>query len=337
MSHHDRTEILRRTDLAGLLDGLTTRGGAGLRPRWRCPDPDHEDRNPSVSIRVSNGIGRWRCWSCGMGGTAVDALVVARRMTVGEALGHLARGALVDPVYSQDQEAQDVPVALHRSVVRYAQACHSVLKSRTGAPVLEWLTDDRALSPSVLRANLVGADPGPHLLRRRRGLPRAGLAAVLPSFSHKGAVTYAQARYLDPATPTKYGNPVRKLGSNPGLSWTRTPRLIDPRVLVACEGVIDGLTAATAGFSSVAILGATYPSTRLADEIAEGAGSRRVVIAFDGDEAGRVASERLVTLLDTRGVNGAVCSLPEGADLNSLVCEGQSLADIPGIWLEVRS
>lgn len=319
MSGPDRTEVLRRTDLAAVLDALTARAQGGLRPRWRCPDPDHEDRHPSVSMRVVNDIGRWRCWACGRGGTAIDALVAARRLTVGEAIRHLAENAHVEPIrHPEDQPA--TPVPLHPTVVAYTEACARVLSTRAGAPVLSWLTGERAISVDVICANLVGADPGPDLLRRRRGLPRGGRAAVLPSFDADGTVSYVQARYLDPDAPTKYGNPVARLGSNPGLSWTRCQPASGP--LIVCEGVIDALTAATAGLASVAVLGATYPSQRMADQIARGAGSRPVVIAFDGDEPGRIAAERLQGMLADRRVDAGVCDLPDGADLNSLARGG---------------
>lgn len=319
MSGPNRTEVLRRTDLAAVLDALTFRAQGGLRPRWRCPDPDHEDRHPSVSMRVVNGIGRWRCWACGRGGTAIDALVAARRLTVGEAIRHLAETAHIEPIHHPDDQPAE-PVPLHPAVVSYADACARVLSTRAGAPVLSWLTGVRGISVDVIRANLVGADPGPDLLRRRRGLPRVGRAAVFPSFDLDGDISYVQVRYLDADAPTKYGNPVARLGSNPGLSWTRTEA--PSSALIVCEGVIDALTAASAGLASVAVLGATYPSRRIADQIAAGADGRRLVVAFDGDEAGRIAAERLRQLLVNRSVDTAVCDLPDGVDLNSLSLRG---------------
>jgi DNA primase len=270
-------------------------------------------------MRVVNDIGRWRCWACGRGGTAIDALVAARRLTVGEAIRHLAENAHFEPIRHPDDQPA-TPVSLHPAVVSYAEACARVLSTRAGAPVLSWLTDERGIAVDVIRANLVGADPGPDLLRRRRGLPRARRAAVLPSFDADGNVSYVQARYLDPDAPTKYGNPVTRLGSNPGLSWTRGQPSSAP--LLVCEGVLDALTAATAGLASVAVLGATYPSQRMADQIARGAGSRPLVIAFDGDEPGRIAAERLQGMLADRGVDAGVCDLPDGADLNSLARQG---------------
>lgn len=312
----DRKELLRRVDLAALLDRLTPPAERKQRRRWRCPDPDHEDRHPSVSMRVVNGIGRWRCWSCGRGGTAIDVLVVARGLAVGEAIHQLATVAHVGPVpYDPTPEK---PVPLHPSVERYVRACHRILRSNSGRPVLEWLATVRQLDTEVLEANQVGADPGPRLLRRQRGLPRAGVAAVLPVLDTAGTLAYVQARYLDPTAKSKYGNPVRRLGTNPGLAWTVTPTVRHPGRIIVCEGILDALTAATAGLDAVAVLGATYPSIRVAQTIADNVDGRQILIAFDGDDTGRIASARLAQLLTPRGHVARTIELPEGADLNTL-------------------
>jgi DNA primase len=324
MGRIDRDELLRRVDLADLLDRLAPPAGVTVRRRWRCIHPDHEDRHPSLSMRVVDGIGRWRCWSCGRGGTAIDALVAARGLNVGQAIEQLSARARVAPI---PHEETHEPVPLHPSVARYVDACQRVLYAKTGRPVLDWLTQERGLSLEVLEANAVGADPGPALLRRRRGLPRAGVAAVLPAHGPDGRLAYVQARYLDPEDGRKYGNPVSRLGSNPRLAWIRTPLPRRSDRLIVCEGVIDALTAAAAGLHSVAVLGATYPSIAVADTIAAHAGGRQVVVAFDGDEPGRIAAHRLHDLLAVRSVDNRVWDLPDGADFNGLALTDPAWAD----------
>jgi DNA primase len=321
----DPDELLRRVDLARLLDALAPPAARTVRRRWRCPDPDHEDRHPSVSMRIVGGIGRWRCWSCGRGGTAIDALVAARGLTVGQAIEQLSAQALLAPI--ENEPADPEPVPLHPSVSRYVDACHRVLFTRTGRPVLDWLSRDRVLAVGILRANRVGADPGPDLLGRRRGLPRSGVGAVLPAYDSDGNLTYVQTRYLAAGHGPKYGNPVTRLGHNPRLAWTRTPAPRRSDLLVVCEGIIDALTAATSGLDAVALLGATYPSSGVADAIAAHTGDRQVVVAFDGDDPGRIAAQRLHDLLVARKVDVRVWDLPEGTDLNGLAQADASWAE----------
>ena len=92
----DRDDLLRRTDLAVLLDELSPRPPTrlGQNARWRCINPGHDDHHPSITMFTDRrGIQRWKCWSGGHGGTAIDALLVARGGTIADALAELERRA----------------------------------------------------------------------------------------------------------------------------------------------------------------------------------------------------------------------------------------------------
>jgi hypothetical protein len=243
-------------------------------------------------------------------------LVAARGLTVGQAIDQLAARGLPAPIEHNPVNRERVP--LHPSVARYVDACHRVLFTNTGRPVLDWLIRSRELSLEVLEANRIGADPGPSLFRRRKGLPRGGVAAVLPAFDPDGGLAYVQARYLDPEAGRKFGNPVARLGSNPGLAWIHTPDPSFPEFLMVCEGILDGLTAATAGFHAVAVLGATYPSIAIAGTIAAHSEGREIVVAFDGDDAGHTAAARLTRMLRDRDVTTSVLPMNDGEDLNQM-------------------
>jgi DNA primase len=317
----DRDEVLRRVDLAALLDQLSPappyRMGRAL--RWRCIDPNHEDARPSVTMFVDQrGIGRWKCWSGGHGGTAIDALVVARGMTVGGALDELALGAGVatvsEPCQPDRALVPKVTVQLDSCVIRYVEACERILWTPTGRRVLRYLVEERGLDPEVLRVNRVGADPGPDVLRRPSGLPRGGVAAVLPALSCDGAITYAQARYLvPPEGRSKYDNPSSRLCANPRLGWVSPGVPAQPQIVV-CEGIIDALTVASNGHSAAAVLGATYVSAHLAQELIDGAAGRPMVVLFDRDAAGDAAADRLASLL---GGHATVKHLDPALDANA--------------------
>ncbi|MGH9286342.1 MAG: toprim domain-containing protein, partial [Acidimicrobiales bacterium] len=53
---------------------------------------------------------------------------------------------------------------------------------------------------------------------------------------------------------------------------------------------------------------------------------RRVVVAFDADDAGRAGSERLVALLADRAVTVSPAPLPPGLDLNEWARRGPGWA-----------
>ncbi len=320
----DRDDIIGRVDLAGLLDKLSPSpaGQPGLKGRWRCVDPGHADDHPSLSMfRDHRGSERWRCWSGGHGGTALDAVMLARGVGVREAFEWLADYAnMPQPIHisrrapSTNRASGEPPDVC---VVDYVDHCARWLWSPRGRPVRDWL-HDRGLEDEVLRSNRVGADPGPQSLRRPRGLPSGGAAATFPALGYSGAVTYVQARYLSPPPHrSKYDNPSAVLASNPRTSWSHalTAPLRDAPLIV-CEGIPDALIAAQTGCLAVAVLGASYPDDRVADAIVAGAAGRPIVVCFDSDTAGRSATHRLVELFHVRGVQADVVSPPDGMDVS---------------------
>ena len=127
-------------------------------------------------------------------------------------------------------------------------------------------------------------------MRRARGLPYgADVAAVLPALDPAGNLTYVQARYLHPdATGRKYDNPAAALAPHPRLAF---PAATGQRagVLLVCEGIPDALTAAQAGYRSVALLGAHTPDPAVAARLANHATNLGldVAIVCDPDPAGR--------------------------------------------------
>lgn len=305
----DRDELLARIDLAQVLDALTTGHGAGHRRTWNCPDADHPDVHPSVTVRTdSRGVQRWRCWSGGHGGTAIDAVVAARRLDVGDAIhwldehyAHL-RPIERDPPPPRRPAGQPAP-----EVVAYVERCAKLLWSGSGRQVREWL-NARGYPDDVLAANKIGADPGRRYLPRPTGFPGGWPAAVYPALDPDGVVMYFQARYLEPPEGRgKYDNPSARWATNPRLGWVRPARssVEGARTLVVTEGIADALAAARLGHDAVGILGTAAIDSASAQGIATWARERsdRVVVCFDGDDAGEAGARRVVDQLTAAGID----------------------------------
>ena len=336
----DRDDLLRRTDLAALLDELSPSPPTrlGQNARWRCIDPGHDDQHPSISMFTDRrGVQRWRCWSGGHGGTAIDAILIAHGGTVAEAMAELERRAGIPRDDERDRsfnsapsprQSQEVPIS--PGLLEYVSACERLLWRPIGRPILDYMVHERGLAPGVLEKNRVGADPGPAVLRRAVGLPRGGPAAVLPTLGLSGQVAYVQARYLDPAEGhPKYDNPASRLAVNPRIGWASPAREQPSSILLVCEGVIDALAVAGAGWPAVAVLGATYVDGRLVSELVHGAAGRHILIAFDGDQAGRRAAVSLSAGLESMEVQSKQVCLPPGRDVSDVLHES-------GTWLSQR-
>jgi len=59
--------ILNNIDIRAVLDKLNIRSLMSGK-RYQCPNPCHEDRHPSMSVKNN----RWRCFSCGAHGGVID-------------------------------------------------------------------------------------------------------------------------------------------------------------------------------------------------------------------------------------------------------------------------
>ena len=132
----DRDDLLARVDLAQLLDALTTGHGHGRRRTWNCPDPEHPDVHPSVTVHTTaRGIERWKCWSGGHGGTAIDAVVAARRLPVGDAIRWLNDNyARLEPV-DRNPPAPGRPIGEPApEVIEYVERCAKLLWTGSGRP-----------------------------------------------------------------------------------------------------------------------------------------------------------------------------------------------------------
>ena len=334
MRRFDRDEVLARVDLRALLDEFCGPAhGAGAGARWHCPVPDHDDIRPSVSVRVDRrGVDRWRCWSLGHGGTAIDVLYHVHNLSYRDAIAHLADrvGVGVDEPRRRvlrRPAPEQLPVPLQPQAHAYVEACEKLLWQPLGRPVLEYLLG-RGLEEDILRLNRVGADPGTGHLPRPGGLPRQGVGAVFPALDVDGQVTYFQTRYLDPKPDrSKYANPATRLGDNPHHGWTR-PQSAPKQPILMCEGFPDAYVASSAGYDAIAILGTANANERLVERVLASLKGRPVVLTLDGDEAGRHAADQLYRSLSKRGIMVVDIPLPSGTDLNSWVHQARSLPDI---------
>lgn len=325
MSGYDRDEVLAHTDLRELADELCghreRRGAAGA--RWHCPNPDHPDTHPSMTIFKGSRSERWKCQSCGEGGTAIDLWMTVNGGTVGTAIEALGKRTLLVPSEvpstrtSQGHPGRRPPhVGRHPkprptvgrpptvggrvdpSVEAYVATAAEVLWTDDGEPARRWLFA-RGIREDVLRANRVGFDPGPRGFYRARGLPNwrvtkeapGGPGVVYPVLSSNGRAVYFQTRYLDPAAVgrDKYDNPWTSLAQNPRIAVVRVPRLDRALagMIVVTEGLPDGYVAAQTGAQVAAVVGAGNHGHEVARRLHEAFPVGTFAIVWDADGGGR--------------------------------------------------
>ena len=292
--------------------GVSLRGKGRVRQGF-CPF--HEEAEGSFTAYGDSE--RWYCFGCGLGGDVLDFIRRIEGLTLPEAIrrleGHRPFSGAV-PVPARRPRAAPLPPrdpALLTAAARfYAGQLRRSLEAR------EYLAS-RGVGPVAAARLGLGYSPGCGLrqaldscgfttdrigdssLFTERGSERfAGMVVV--SDVSGGLVRWLKGRALNEDVKPRFQalpgpKPVLGLGRlGPAPPWA-----------VVTEGLFDWVALAQWDIPSCAALG-TQGVERIASALR---GCPRVFLAFDNDEAGREATERLLTLLGRRA---AAVTLPQG-------------------------
>ena len=292
--------------------------GVRLRGRGRVRQgvcPFHDEGEGSFTVYADSE--RFYCFGCGEGGDVLDFIQKSEDLTLSEAIRHLDEDAypsVSHPVPAQRRTATALPVrdpTLLTAASRFYAGC-----LRRSPEAREYLAL-RGVGPIAATRLGLGFSPGGGLRQalesagfseRRirdsglftdRGAERFAGMVVVPDISG-GLVRWLAGRAIDPgARPRFQALP----GPKPVLGLGRLGSI--PPWMVLAEGVFDWLALAQWGLPACAALG-TQGFERIASVLR---GCPRVFLAFDNDDAGLEATERLAGLL---GERSATVTLPQG-------------------------
>jgi DNA primase len=322
---------------------VLTKHGADL--HGRCPF--HEDRTPSLVITPTKNL--WHCLgACQTGGTVIDWVMRAEGVSFRHAVELLQNDALplvaasssnLAPPPKQstvkklamplEREADDAK--LLGQVIDYY---HQTLLQNPEA--LEYLQRRGIASEEAIRTFKLGmADRtlGYRLPEKTRvegaalrgALQRIGIlresghehfngSLVIPIIDGNGAVTEVYGRklndHLRPGTPKHLYLP----GPHRGV-WNATA-LSTSKEMILCEALIDALTFWCAGYRNVTASYGVEGFT--ADHLSafKQYNIERVLIAYDRDEAGEKAAQKLAAHLNAEGLDCYRILFPKGLDAN---------------------
>lgn len=142
---------------------------------------------------------------------------------------------------------------------------------------------------------------------------------VVPFNDFEGHPHYLQGRALTAdGVLAKWSGPVNPEGAAWG-KWGFLPGGTGWAEVIVTEGPGDGLTAASTGYDTVLIRGASLGQNAvMADEIADGLRGRRVIVAGDSDASGAAFTRDVAKELSERGLDVYRLTIPEavGSDLS---------------------
>lgn len=329
----DRAELLARVDLVALVEGTTgpgRRSGAGV--MFRCPwHAGGGERTGSLWVTPDNG--RWHCFGCGEGGTAIDWVMRRDGVAFREACEVLG-GEDVAQASPAPRRAAPVLVApgevWQGRAWEFVEGAMGALWEEGGKRALQWLYE-RGLEPPTLLKWKVGywgeerfegrEDWGLEAVevngrKKRVWLPRG---VVIPN--EIDGVLWA----------VKVNRPGGYVGKGPKYVQVSGSR----NVLFGVDGVRGGGRPLWVDEGEWNMLSVWQEAEDLVDVVSCGAasidpgrlgqwwglflGARLVLVRVDDDEAGERAWGRWEGLLGGRARR---VSAPEGGDSNGFLMGG---------------
>jgi DNA primase len=152
------------------------------------------------------------------------------------------------------------------------------------------------------------------ILRAESGHEHMNGSVVFPIFSLAGEVLGMYGRKITPGL--REGTPLHLYLPGPHRGVFNEEALVVSKEIILCESIIDALTFWCAGFRNVTC---SYGVNGFTDDhkaAFQKHGTRSVWIAYDRDEAGDAAAERLKEELDKLGITSHRVLFPKGLDAN---------------------
>lgn len=333
-----RNQVLQATDLVALIGQSVALKRRGRSYVGLCPF--HSEKTPSFHVNPAKQY--FMCFGCKASGTAFDFIMKRDRVDFRQALEILARQAGIEiPHFSGDKTKPGERQLLMDVMRDAAKFFENLLSTSQGVGARDYLAK-RGFTPQTLKRFNVGFVPpgwdnlAKSEIARKYGignLATAGLVKskenatsfydvfrnriIFPIRNESGQIIAFGGRVMPGSDdPAKYLNsPETPLFSKSrsiyGIDLGRQ-KIVESRTVSVVEGYTDVMMAHQYGASNVvSILGTAMTEQhvgilrRFAD---------RIVLLFDGDNAGDLAVERVVQLFLTQPVDIGVATLPPGMD-----------------------
>lgn len=312
-------EIRRAIDIVAVVESY----GIALKARGKeyvgfCPF--HQDtKKPNLNVNREKGV--FRCFGCEAKGSAVRFVSKKEGVTMSEAKEKL-RASIPGIRLASELPAKAVPVVVPDGKLLAAAVEHyhetlfgndgrgfQYLKNR-GLGDVEMLRHfkigfangslKRKLSPAQIKA--LGA------LFNDRGNERFYLRVVVPIFDEHGQPVGLYGRSVQPDAEVSH---LYLAGEHRGV-WNGAAAAAYSDELIVTEAILDGLAIFQAGKKNVVACYGAGGWTPHHDALVQKHGVRKLVYAFDNDEAGERAARELAQTQDGRGIRCHRIKWPDG-------------------------
>lgn len=332
--------LKRETDLVVLVQASGVelrRHGANL--VGRCPF--HDDQGPSLVVTPGKNL--WHCLgACQAGGSVFDWVMRRERVSFRHAVEIVRQrggAALSEPrlvPLIETQPRREVPTLDDQALVR--QVLDYYHETLTTSPEAIAYLERRGLNSVELidhfhlgyanrtlgyrlpkKALKAGADVRGRLqalgILRASGHEHFRGSLVVPIFGERGQIVQCYGRKL--RDDLRDGTPLHLYLPGPHTGVWNTDVLAASKEIILCEALLDAMTFWVAGHRHVITSYGVSGFTEAHRAALRRYGTERVLIAYDGDEAGERGAERVAEDLIGMGIECYRVHFPRGLDANA--------------------
>jgi len=301
---------------------------------FKAPCPFHDEKSPSFVVSPQKQI--FHCFGCGAGGDSIKFVMDYEKLSYPEAIEKLAQQYNFSLSYTQGsqkkqntkiiEQLNDFYVSLlskNSSATSYLQergiSAFSIEKFRVGyAPHSEE-------SLHFLQKNMFNLDEAVELGIVGRGENGRYYARFIeritfPIFANNGSVVGFGGRTITGHQAKYVNSPQSKIFNKSRLLYAYNfarDSIYKQKEMIVTEGYLDVIMLHQAGFTNaVATLGTALTKEHLP---LLRKGEAKIIMAYDGDSAGRAAALKASILLSVSGFDGGVVIFSEGVDPADMV------------------
>ena len=306
--------------------------------------PFHEDHSPSLVISPQKNL--WNCLgACGKGGSVIDWVMCAEGVSFRHAVELLRRehfplAARPGAKPPQRSSTPKLPAPVSQDgddralLLQVTHYYHEALKNSpdalkylqgrglTSSEMIEQFQlgfANRTLGYGLPEKNRVaGAELRGRLQRlgifRESGHEHFNGSLVIPVFNLEGEVVEMYGRKITRAL--RENTPLHSYLPGPLRGVWNEQALIVSKEIILCEALVDALTFWCAGYRHVTASYGVNGFTEDHRAAFQKHGTKRIYIAYDRDDAGEQAAERLAEELMAMGKECFRVQFPKGMDAN---------------------
>jgi len=339
MIAQDSIEALKaRLDIVDVVGNYVELKKAG--GNFKAPCPFHDEKSPSFVVSPQKQI--YHCFGCGASGNAIGFVMEYEKLSYPEALEKLAENYNFTLTYTDNKhnkprsQVMDSLNKWYQTLLTQHPIATAYVKERgifessvekfgigyapDSNATLNYIRSEQFAIKEAIDMGVVGYEPS-----RNQTYARFIERITFPIHSANGSIvgfggrtiTGHQAKYVN-SPETAYFNKSRLLYAY----HLAKQALYKKSEIIITEGYLDVIMLHQAGFdNAVATLGTALTVEHLP---LLRKGDPRVVMAYDGDNAGRAAALKASKLLSASGFNGGVVVFGAGLDPADMVKDGRS-------------